>query len=183
MQPTDRGPRRRFVVADAMILTAATAAAFSCLSMPLERRLRFISDGRIIDHLRPATLVGVSFIACWGLAVLVIELWPLPLRSKRSFRYPGFVACITATTGALAKLLTLLIWGLSENYRFESWYVPSILGQLIEPAAMSVMAGWITLWLTGRSETRSDWINRFGIFIGSSWIVLYVAGWAALCLE
>ena len=36
----------------------------------LENRLTFISDGRIIENLRPSTLVGAAFAVTWGVGVL-----------------------------------------------------------------------------------------------------------------
>jgi hypothetical protein len=179
----ETGHRRRFGLGDAMILIAAIAAALSWLRKPLEYRLTFISDGRIIDNLRPSTLVGAAFAATLGLGVLAIRLRP-PRPCGREWKHrPGFVACVAATAGCLAKLVALLVWGASENYRFESWYVPSILGQLIEPAAMAVAGGWLTLWLAGMWRRERTWIDNLGIIVGLSWFALEVFAWAALCLE
>jgi hypothetical protein len=85
--------------------------------------------------------------------------------------------------GGLVKLAALLIWGAFEHYRFESWYVPSILGQLIEPAAMAVAAAWLTLWLAGLWKRERSLVDDLGIFIGLLWLALEVLAWAALCLE
>ena len=181
--PNETGRRCVFTLADAMILFAATAVALSCLRNPVERRLTFVSDGRIIVNLRPATLVGAAFAASWGLGVLAIGLRsPRPRESRWRCR-PGFVACAAATVGCLAKLAALLIWGASTNFRFESWYVPTILGQLIEPAAMGVAGGWLTLWLAGKWTREKTWIDDLGITVGLTWLALEVFTWAALCLE
>jgi hypothetical protein len=177
------GPRRALGLADFMILIAATAVALVWLRQPLEYRLTFISDGRIIENLRPSTLVGAAFAATWGLAVIAMRLRrPKPRGSGWSYR-PGFVACAAATMGGLIKLAALLIWGAFENYRFESWYVPSILGQLIEPAAMGVVGGWMTLWLAGLWKRERSLVDDLGIFIGILWLGLEVLAWAALCLD
>jgi hypothetical protein len=174
---------RALGLADMMILVAATAIALFWLRKPLEYRLTFISDGRIIDNLRPSTLVGAAFAATWGLAALAIRLrHPKRRGSGWSYR-PGFVACAAATMGGLVKLAALLIWGASENYRFESWYVPSILGQLIEPAAMAVAGAWLTLSLAGLWKRERSVVDDLGIVIGLLWLALEVLAWAALCLE
>lgn len=181
--PDETNSRRGLGVADVLILFTATALALVWLRKPLEYRLTFISDGRIIENLRPATLVGAAFAATWGLGVIAIRLrraW----RGENGWRSrPGFVASATATAGCLLKLAALLIWGASENYRFESWYVPSILGQLIEPAAMCVAGGWLTLWLVGMWRRERTLIDDLGIVIGMSWFALEAFAWAALCLE
>jgi hypothetical protein len=176
-------PRRGLGMADILILFAATAVALAWLRKPLEYRLMFIADGRIIDNLRPVTLVGAAFAATWGVGVLAIRLRPPRLGGSAWRHRPGFVACAAATAAGLFKLAALLIWGASENYRFESWYVPSILGQLIEPAAMGVTGGWLTLWLAGIWKREKTLTDDLGIAIGLSWIALETFAWAALCLE
>jgi hypothetical protein len=181
--PNETAPRRGFGLADAMILIAATAAALGWLRKPLEYRLTFIADGRVIENLRPSTLVGAALAATWGLGVLAIRLRPPRPGGREWRRRPGFVACVAATAGCLAKLAALLIWGASENYRFESWYVPSILGQLIEPAAMSVGGGWLTLWLAGIWRRERTWVDNLGITVGLLWFALDGFAWAALCLD
>lgn len=170
-------------MADILILFAATAAAITWLRQPLERRVSFISDGRIIDNLRPATLVGAAFAATWSVGVIAIQFrraW----RGGADWRHrPGFVACAAATTCAVIKLAALLIWGASEKYRFESWYVPSILGQLIEPAAMGVAGAWLTLWLVGLWKRERTLIDDLGIVLGLLWLALETLAWGALCFE
>jgi hypothetical protein len=176
-------PRRGLGVADFLILIAATAAALVWLRKPLEYRLTFISDGRIIDNLRPSTLVGAAFATTWGCGALAIRWRMLWHGAGGRSLAPGFVACAAATLGCLLKLAALLVWGASENYRFESWYVPSILGQLIEPAAMAVAGGWFTLWLAGLWKRERTLIDDLGIVIGLLWLALEALAWGALCLE
>jgi hypothetical protein len=176
-------PRLALGLADVMILFAATALALVWLRKPLEYRLTFISDGRIIENLRPSTLVGAAFAATWGLGVMAIRLRHARRRAVGWSCRPGFIACAAATMGGIIKLAALLIWGAFENYRFESWYVPSILGQLIEPAAMAVAGGWLTLWLAGLWKREKTLVDDLGIAIGLLWLALEVLAWAALCLE
>jgi hypothetical protein len=181
--PNESIPSRALGLADIMILVAATAVALAWLRKPLEYRLTFVSDGRIIENLRPSTLVGAAFAATWGLGVMAIRLrHPKPRGSRWSYR-PGFVACAAATLAGVAKLAALLIWGAFEHYRFESWYVPSILGQLIEPAAMGVAGAWLTLWLAGLWKREKSLVDDLGISIGLLWLALDALAWAALCLE
>ena len=181
--PNTSGPRRALGIADIMILVAATAAALAWLRQPLEYRLTFVSDGRIIENLRPSTLVGAAFAATWSLGVLAIRLRHPKLRGSGWSYRPGFIACAAATMGGLFKLAALLIWGALENYRFESWYVPSILGQLIEPGAMGVAGGWLTLWLAGLWKRERTLVDDLGIVIGVMWLALELLAWAALCLD
>lgn len=175
--------RRSFGLADAMILIAATALALAWLRKPLEYRVTFIRDGRIIENLRPSTLVGAAFAAMWCVGVLAIRLRPPRPAGPEWRRRPGFVACLAAFAGGLAKLAALLIWGASVKFRFETWYVPSILGQLIEPAAMAVAGAWLALVLVGTWHRERTWIDNLGIAVGVAWITLDVLAWAALCLE
>jgi hypothetical protein len=177
------GPRQGFGLADAMILVAATAAALGWLRKSLEYRLTFVADGRIIENLRPSTLVGAAFAATWGVGALAIALRPPRPGGREWMRRPGFVACAAATAGCLAKLAALLAWGASVRFRFESWYVPSILGQLIEPAAMAVAGAWLALGLAGSWRRGRTWVDDLGIAVGVAWIALDAFAWAALCLD
>jgi hypothetical protein len=179
---SDPGSRRGFSLADAMILIAATALAFGWLRMP-ENRPSFYDDGRIIENLRPFTMVGAAFAATWGLGVIAIRLRP-PRPGGRKWKLrPGFVACLAATLGGLVKLATHSTWRASLNFRFTTWFVPTILGQLIEPAAMAVAGAWLVLWLAGIWRREKTWIDNLGIAVGASWIALEVLAWAALCLD
>jgi hypothetical protein len=163
-------PRRAIGLADVMILFAATAAALAWLQKPLEGRLTFVSDGRIIENVRPATFVGAAFAATWGAGILAMRLRP-PRPTSNSWRYrPGFVACAAGSLGCLLKIAALLIWGAFAHIRFERWYVPSILGQLIEPAAMAVAGAWLTLWLAGLWKRERKLVDDLGII-----------GWIAFC--
>src|SRR5688572_11876482 len=104
----DSIPRRALGLADILILVAATAVALAWLRKPLEYRLTFVSDGRIIENLRPSTLVGAAFAATWGLGVMAIRLrLPKPRGSRWSYR-PGFVACAASTLAGVAKLAARL---------------------------------------------------------------------------
>jgi hypothetical protein len=181
--PNEARAPRGLGLFDAMIMLAATAAALAWLRKSLEYRLTFVYDGRIIENLRPSTLVGAAFAATWGLGVLVIGLRASRRRGTDWKCRPGFVACAAATAACLAKVAALLAWGAAERYRFERWYVPSILGQLIEPATMGVAGGWLTLWLAGLWKRDRTWIDHLGIVVGLSWLLLYVFSWVALCLD
>ncbi len=169
-------------LADVMILIAATAAALACLQSPLERRMTFIGDGRLIYNVRPLTLVGGAFASMWTLGTLAILVRHRTSSSEWK-RSPGFVACAAATSGAIFKLTAIMLWGIAMSFRIESWYVPTVLGQLIEPAAMSVLAAWMTLRLVGSWRLERTWTDNLGIVVGLSWIFLDVLAWAALCLE
>jgi hypothetical protein len=172
---------RRFGLADAMILIAATAAALACLRSPLEHRMTFHGDGRLIYNVRPFTVIAASFASMWTLGTLAILLRNRPSLERR--RSPGFIACVAAIFGAIFKLTALLLWGIAMRFRIESWYVPTVLGQLIDPAAISVGVAWMTLLLTGVWRRGRQWADNLGISIGLLWIILDVLAWAALCLE
>jgi hypothetical protein len=173
--------RRALGIADLLILVAATAAALGWLRKPLEYRLTFVSDGRLIDNVRPATIVGAAFAMTWSVAVALVSWRQSRAIGPRWKRAPGLIACVAATAAASVKLAALLIWGAFENYRFESWYVPSILGQLIEPAAMGVLGAWLALWMVGAWRRERTLVDDLGIAIGLSWIGLETLAWAALC--
>jgi hypothetical protein len=177
-----RRPRGLGLV-DGMILIASTALSLGWLRHPLEYRLSFYADGRIIENLRPSTIVGAGFAATWSLGVLAIRLRPPRPIGEEWKRSPGFVACLAATSACLIKMAALFIWGAFVKFKFETWYVPSILGQLIEPAAMGVVGAWLALGLAGTWARERSWIDNLGIGVGTSWIALEVFAWAALCLE
>jgi hypothetical protein len=81
------------------------------------------------------------------------------------------------------KLTGLMSWEIARDWRSESWYVPTVLGQLIDPAATGVLTAWLTLLLVGAWRRERTWPDNLGIFVGLLWIYLDVMAWAALCLE
>lgn len=179
-QTTNGNSRRTFGLADAMILTAATALPFSFLRVLLKQEL--FSEAQSRYPLSLATTVGASFVACWGIGLLAIELRSSQLRSKCWMCRPGIVACATATAASLIKLSVLLIWAASQD-AFKYFGPAVILGRhLVEPAAMSVLAGWLTLWLVGSLKLERTWSDYLGIMIGISWIVLFVMFWLEMSL-
>ena len=149
----------------------------------MEYRLTFISDGRIIENLRPSTLVGAAFATTLSFGLIAIRLRNRR-RSEVGWHYrPGTVACVAAMFAGLIKFAALMIWGVSRHFRFESWYVPSILGQLIEPAAMGVVGAWLALGLAGLWKRERTLVDDMGIAIGLLWLGLEVFCWVALCFE
>jgi hypothetical protein len=70
-----------------------------------------------------------------------------------------------------------------NKFRLETWHVPSILGRLIEPAAIAMAGAWLTPGLAGLWTRERSRLDNLGIALGLSWIALDVFARAALCFD
>jgi hypothetical protein len=174
----DAGPRRKFTLADVMVLVAALA-----LGAPLARGyLREIGSHVGVSRelsaangLRVLTLAIAASAPCGtteSAALLGLRfIAPRPTR-RRLARQPGFVAVSVSTF--LAALCLGVVVGLvylsapsmtAANLQFY-WvlFVPILVGP-------GVAASWLTLRLSWRRRPATDWVERCGRGLGWYWIV------------
>ncbi|MFI5455180.1 MAG: hypothetical protein ACHRXM_06975 [Isosphaerales bacterium] len=193
-------PRRRFQLADAMILTAATAAAcgviewisrvtegeFSWLAIageipklfhatsshgsPAEDPINFLVYATLIP-----SLLAMPFVAMWTLALIPIRLLGPRPRFRRLSRQPGMMA--TCAFGVAMAFLGLLIVVPAPFYGWEAvQLVGSTLGGFglcFVPSCfgLAVLVSWMTLLVGRRWRAESSWVDRSGRAVGVFWIV------------
>jgi hypothetical protein len=176
--------RRKFSIADAMVLIAATAAGLAMARGYYAELDRWSLDGavlidpRISDRLPSRDQIGVANLpmASWTVALFALQ-WRSPRpRRRRLARLRGFTANLGAMVG-------LAFWGVSN---FRNFVAPSMvfsqpplfwshtigLSYTIGPI---VAAAWVALAVGGRWRApEPDWRGHAGRILGWGWIALFV---------
>ena len=176
--PARQVPRRRFNMADGVIVTAAVAATLAVLRDNREwPKVLFMTNGiRFYASLPP--FVWLAFRATyvlipWTVAVFLMRLrLPRP-RLRRLVLQPGAAACGAATIWLAFKLalLGLLTVGIHER----PWVISSYTHDWESPlswGAAAVAGAWLVLVLSGRWRPDRSWLDRLGRAIGVSWLAL-----------
>ena len=180
-----RNSPRRFHIADAIILVAATAVGLGLTrgSMVLgaiqekfinkyfpDGRLHPPEDGNLSD-------LGAFFLAPWSLCLVALRLWPRAPSRGRVLRRPGFVATGTATIFMIVRCAQFAI----ENARDHSgpfndyWLVHSVSEP--SPIAIAVLTSWTLMAAFGRWRPEPSWIDRVGRAVGFSWVAIALMIW------
>jgi hypothetical protein len=177
-------PFRRFNMADAMVLIAATAIALAFIQFqgspwilaekwfpPRDNILRPPEDGDL------AALTS-SFLVPWTIALIILRLQrPRPTR-RRLFLRPGFAAC--AIGGAMMVFLCL------DEYRqrviaYQTFAAPSIQYLVALNYRISISFATAGLWalmaVCGQWHAEASWIDRAGRAVGTLWIILIPMRW------
>jgi hypothetical protein len=179
-------PTRRFNVADAMILIAATAVALASVQFqglpwilaekwfpPKDNALHPPEDGDL------AALIS-SLLVAWSIAVVILRFQrPRPSR-RRLFIQPGFMACATAC--AMMAMLCL------DEYRdhifvyrtFTAPYVQYAVAINYRISISFATAGiWLLMLICRRWHAQPSWIDRAGRVVGACWIILIPIRWCS----
>ena len=169
-------PRRRFTIADGMILVAATALAL------VELGLQHAAWEPTWDSVAPkATWAGLVF--TFALVAIRLRL-PRPGRDDL-WRQPGWVACASVSI-VLAVLLLEESLRLARNLVLMPQFalhftvamvLPQFLDRLPRLATLVIVAAWSILALGGRWKAEAGWIDRTGRLIGVLWIAINLVNW------
>jgi hypothetical protein len=196
--PVTTKPDRRFTLADAMVLVAATAAGIAIAregQRSLTTILLFVDGGprvdfferlkRVLSPLARGTVVWGPVLTCWALALLALRLRrPRPIR-RRLFAPPGVAACFIA--------MVLVGFGTAES-AWKSCMSPDfdVIGGYVIHAAprapelvralqggstsatvgFGVAALWIWMAISSRWRSEPHWIDRAGRILGVTWLVV-----------
>ena len=158
-----RPPPRRFRIADALILTAAIAAALA--------GCRVISQYSLALPFKMAYYVcAMGFSVTWTIALLV-AFDSSPIRDAA--KSPGKLAVLLITGLSVVTALLnwhLFIWidgPLSDQAFHLLWET------ILQPTTPGVatIAGWLTRALTKTQSSSSDWLEYAGRLLGGFWVV------------
>jgi hypothetical protein len=154
--------RRRFTVADGLILIAATGVGFAWSRFGASPQWRFR------DYLLMTTGALIPF---WALGVIVCRfIRPRPSWRQVS-RQPGFVMCLAIVLGVVcARLLHIQSWlcyGLfHRNWEPQVWFDLFRSTQSPWQFVIPVVIGWCVLWLSGAWTSEPSWVDRLGRALG-----------------
>jgi len=171
---------RRFTLADAMILIAATALGLTPTRTILniwEPLPQVFSPGlsSAVERILIARHVSVPCAAAWMLAVLILRaIRPRPAWQV-ALRKPGFLGCVIGSIIALASaVLSIFPWLVLRGNSAEKLSAEELLLTLVFVPAMvaaSVGAVWLCLLFTKQWERSADWVDRLGMIVGWYWII------------
>ena len=167
---------RRFTLADAMILVAATAVGVAVARAYYVARMGVVAEfwaPPISMYFGYATPLLIS----WSVALLVIRLRRPRPRPRRIFRQPGTVACCAVAFVVVARPVFMIAdgviglisrdpnpFGLVNLHNFLYFFAGDGLG---------VAAAWMALAIAGCWKPEAEWIDRTGRALGACWIALW----------
>lgn len=176
--------RRRFTIADVMILVVATAVGslFAKSFLPgFSRQLRYLSRQPIGAGTMFAT--GVAWLHGPGSCVVVpLMLATLAIRLRRprpSWRrithQPGFAACAAMFCSLIPGILLYASIRHRPGFARRADSFDQVWYQMTHWTEPAVLGAWFTMGMTGRSRSEPGWIDRLGRLLGSYWVAMFVS--------
>jgi hypothetical protein len=172
--------QRRFSLADAMVLVAATAPGFILLRTAVSLGLFNLSPnpkappGR--EFINSLAVSSASILGSLTLAVLVLSFHRPRPNLREVIGRPGFVACVAVVAASFLPLVHFVIGAttLSATGLNIALYFNNTLARLTLSAGQMIIGAWIALALLGRWRPEPTWKDRLGCVLGAGWIVIYV---------
>jgi hypothetical protein len=188
---------RHFRVADAMILTAATAAGIAgtrpfwqlCGNASFWSMGEGWSPGATLRRLTLLVVILLPGLAALTVAVLLARFIPPRPSGRRIALQPGSAACGVALLGliveAFAQAATLLYFEASKGYLgatwqvagFVRWFHVHVLLPASHPISFAVFATWALLSLSRRARPEPSWVDRAGRALGICWFAVAFLVW------
>jgi hypothetical protein len=192
---------RRFTLADAIVLVAATAVGLALarewirlasLTPPIFRYDTGPMPRGPLCGLAPLTrwvVLGWPVVAMWTFAVVVLRLRRPRPRGRRLFAPPGVAACVVAAGVVMMEAvytaslsipnffrapLPGTLAGLAEDGRVRQMTYWTIHAVVENSVGFAVLAWWVALALARRWRPERGWIDRAGLAVGGLWIALVV---------
>jgi hypothetical protein len=173
-------PHRKFSLADAMVLVAATAPGLILLRTASDLGLFNLSSnpksppGRLfIEYLSTSSGCVLGSLTFAVLVLCLHRPWP---NRREVIGRPGFVACAAAAAAAFLPLAYFVV-GLTSPTDLGSitpMYFNIMLAQFTHGAGAMIIGAWIALALVGRWQPGPTWKDWLGCVIGACWICIYV---------
>jgi hypothetical protein len=171
---------RRFTIADAMLLVAATAVGFGVDRIPgwilfpdLQERGNAASLAFNYSQAIGEIQVGsIPFLTAWTIAFLVIRLRRPRPALRRCLREPGMVGCCVATVGILVNALWVLMLAIAyaPDPTADFFYRGGEVKVYALHVGFAVIGSWVGLVLVRGWTPIPCWIDRLGRVLGLLWI-------------
>ena len=170
--------RRRFNIADGLIITAATAATLAVLKDAPDWSHHVFLRGTFAGYLNPPLALRLALRATYVLIPWTVAVFLMGLRHPRPglrilITRPGMAACgaVTVWLGFKTLLLALMSLGFPQKWTLIRDYMGDGVA-LVSWAAPAVAGAWLVLALSGRWCSEPGWFDRFGRVLGASWLAL-----------
>jgi hypothetical protein len=171
--------RRRFNLADAMLLVAAITPGLILLRIAVgfdlfapDRSQRLPPGIHFVESL---SLTGGCILPSLSLAVLVLTArQPKPTRGD-FIGGPGFVACLAAMVASVVPLAYFAV-GVAESHGLiDNIITPynNMFVRWVKVAGPTIVGAWLALALVGRWRVKPIWTDWLGCVIGVCWLLLY----------
>jgi hypothetical protein len=177
-----------FRIVDLMFLVAATAAAFAVFRYGRPTNLGLSTFGTTWEvWLFYWAHLLVPFPAFLSLAVCAIAWWATRKSARRAPLRAGVFACYAATGAiAVASLISTAFY--VAHLLEDDGYLPKIFSHptrnhppppfgshtIEEIGGAAVLGAWLALSVSRRWRTEPCWIDRFGLGLGVTWIILFL---------
>jgi hypothetical protein len=185
MTQTDPGTHRRFGLADAMILVAATAAGLSLYRIDPSHRVYVFelphfdekgwTRGNIWNMVGWACTTPLPMLVAWTPAVVALGLMGPRVGIRDSFRRPGLAACMAATLAIVMAIIpyfamftTFGISAARNRGLISSEYLIYALWKVVP---LSIVVALAMVALSGSWRRGGNWVDRLGFAIALMWVV------------
>jgi hypothetical protein len=182
-----RDVRRRFRLADGLILVAATAVGlaasrFLAPNLTLRQFSNYVTKppdgGWSLTSISGSTAELSAFavipgLVGWTLACLVLRLCRPRPPWRRLSRQPGTMACLMATVAiGLSVEFGAIEWVMADQRDdAREWLVVQIMA-FSPRAGLAVFWCWVTMALSGRWRPEPTWLDRLCRLLGFAWLAM-----------
>ena len=175
-------PVRRFTLADAMLLVAATAPGLVLLRIAAGLGLfsteRGPNDPWGRDFIEQLAIAGGCLLVPIALLVLVLSLRGRGTQSRDIAQGPGFTACVALVVASVLPIawFAVRVAKADEFNRSNeiSLNFNNSFGRLELYGGPMIAGAWLALALSGRWRPGETWLDRLGCFVGACYIIMFV---------
>jgi hypothetical protein len=186
------GTHRKPTLADLAIVIAILALGMASLrhtlsSLPFSffRRRRTAGGlrGSVDLYFEMALAHGVPLLVLASLAVVALSLRHPRPPLHRLARRPGFMVCLAVVVAAAGTIPLLGSAHLARGDLYPYFLVNVIVYGIVFNAGWMALGSWLTLALAGRRGRGQSRLDRFGLCLGSLWMILFAALWVFFILS
>jgi hypothetical protein len=173
--------RRRLTLFDLLVLIAATSLGLALFRISRSgiaaRPVAAYAGALAASYITVAQTYASCFLTPWSAAILALSLRQPRASFRRVAQGPGFIACATATVGAvLFTTLSVAQYAVGRQ-SFDPANASRIISALGSYTSLMVAGGWMALGLASAWRAETSWIGWAGRLLGVSWIGLFLIGW------